>query len=262
MKPYILYSCLITTLISCDVQQNVNEISGDNSATTNQANSLQLSAQLKKQEVIKYDFQKISNHIVERPSATQMGLTNKHELQQKVFSFYESGGFAPEPLLPTWKQTVTLEQADQRYKAFVLQKKPSPLLNSYRQYASQVILQDMELLAKDDSKSIKNIAFYTEELLSTNCRNIPLLYYCLEKLNGYWSKSRIQDESKKLLTKYENDPFFNEAEKQYFIFFGPTPNTNSEHLGVESKKMLKESLEKIINEKKIFRQKLKVLSTR
>lgn len=157
-----------------------------------------------------YEFQKLPrpvNYIPTNKLSNQADGINETAIQQYLVegkAFVTESGFPNHLNKGDWMQENTIEAATNKYKSYIVKHKKHDYINVFRQYASQFILIDYQLLANDDEKSQRLIAFYTKELIASEAKSFKLIAYCFDKLESYWTKDEITNYANKIIETYNN----------------------------------------------------------
>lgn len=121
-------------------------------------------------------------------------------------AFYESG---IRDLL-TNKEGKTWKDVDNFYKEMLVKYQNSDQLDNLRRYAIGIIVRDYGLTEIKESEILPIVEFYTNEQLTLSYAMPDVLFKCLNKLDGYWSKAQI---SKAATIGYEKNASFLEKAK-------------------------------------------------
>ncbi len=203
MKLYIIALGLLC-LVSCQSEQRAGMAPTDRTPA-NRSDAMRTAATPK---VETHDFQRLHNDVnFMLPGETMPGfaasLPDKKE-------FLDKSGFSSDPrLLAELVGKTTWQQADQRYRSFMVANANHPMLPLFRRYASTVILRNLALLAEDDVAGKKAIAFYLGELAQVK-GGVPagIYYYGLRAMAGYWSKEQTRTYVSQVLAEHDSDKNF------------------------------------------------------
>ncbi|SKA36282.1 hypothetical protein SAMN04488128_10477 [Chitinophaga eiseniae] len=86
------------------------------------------------------------------------------------------------------------QQADKAYREYVRQHADHQYINVFRQYGAYIILVKLHLLAASTPEAPENIAFYADELITSNSINAALISSALRQLEAHgFSATKIRE---------------------------------------------------------------------
>jgi len=102
-------------------------------------------------------------------------------------AFVESSGLPNSTNFLDWKSSHTINDAIEIYKQFCFSNKDNNGLFVFKQYGPWLILTKLKLLSQSDDKSLQNIKYLVDELISAEYSGFALLHYSLDFLlkNNY-----------------------------------------------------------------------------
>lgn len=130
-------------------------------------------------------------------------IKNQEENVNAQFAFFDQaipmGGIK----LLDWENGMTWQKADQIYRDFIAKNKESQYINPFRENGSYEILVRLSLLADTSAKGLRTIHYYLEQLINGQSINTTLIYYCINKLKGYYSENDLKDLAGKAVRNFE-----------------------------------------------------------
>lgn len=122
---------------------------------------------------------------------------NQTQLLKEQEELITNSGLPNHKNISLWIQNHSLNDAINSYVNFIKENQKHIYINSFKQYGSWLILTKLKLLSTTDEKSI---AYFTNELISTNYIGFDLLLYNLNKLDALqFSKPKINSMAKSIL---------------------------------------------------------------
>ncbi|GHB77409.1 hypothetical protein GCM10007390_34380 [Persicitalea jodogahamensis] len=112
-----------------------------------------------------------------------------------------------DPFHPISPEGSDWKKADRQYRQFLIAQQGHQYLPVFRRVGSTTILKDFALLADNSEEGKQAIAFYTNELFESGGHTTaPLVYYCLEALEGTWGDDKIKEYAQQAISASTQNP--------------------------------------------------------